>query len=716
MSSAVNDENCGVFSPTKDSSSEVIDDIFTTAHPVGRPSILRQSQADNLLSKSAPKATKVCFQTPRRDPLTNRIVSPPKCLGMADQCSEAYSKLYPDLSFVVTGVNCSTNLLIQCQEDSMPVYTLDFDSKEEAMNHLQDSDLLAISLGKTGPAENPQLFQSCKAEETTIVLQGQLSAMTIKSEAVLDDTLPFVPMDGAVTDLSTERSSSESSFIVEVKHPSEMSVTSGQECKAINHDVQANNPDACNSPASLKEPLDFDSITTNSFEAEKSKLENSTAPVTSPQVLQLMQGSPVLPAVDLGSEIPMTEVSKSPSDTLDKVDQTESVSIVPEVSPLLQQSDKPAVQEEHPTVPKTVIEVPSLLQGITGPGPTDRCSQITDAEEEFVPGTTFLCTTFDEQIDYLEQFGSSTFKESALRKQSLYLKFDPLLRDSPKKTLAGSCQLGDLPLPVAFARRLETCESEAEKQLCGEKSGGLSSKEDFLPLVADPSFLSDSLVPHLPQPGAAEDAIIEVLQYSQKDMDTALAKAYKEAKERDDEWKARYDKVCSDNYEMAKIMSDFETTVSQITAKNQQENSSLQEELKKVQQEKEQVVLDLSAMERSFSEVFKRLEKYKEIIEGYKKNEDTLKKCAQDYLSRIKKEEQRYQTLKAHAEEKIALANGEITQMRTKQKAEMSALQAQLRREQLKVQTLEKSLEQKVKETEELTKLCDDLIVNVQKR
>lgn len=34
-------------------------------------------------------------------------------------------------------------------------------------------------------------------------------------------------------------------------------------------------------------------------------------------------------------------------------------------------------------------------------------------------------------------------------------------------------------------------------------------------------------------------------------------------------------------------------------------------------------------------------------------NEETLKACAQDYLARIKKEEQRYQTLKAHAEEKI---------------------------------------------------------------
>lgn len=34
-------------------------------------------------------------------------------------------------------------------------------------------------------------------------------------------------------------------------------------------------------------------------------------------------------------------------------------------------------------------------------------------------------------------------------------------------------------------------------------------------------------------------------------------------------------------------------------------------------------------------------------------NEEVLKKCAQDYLTRIKQEEQRYQTLKLHAEEKL---------------------------------------------------------------
>lgn len=36
-------------------------------------------------------------------------------------------------------------------------------------------------------------------------------------------------------------------------------------------------------------------------------------------------------------------------------------------------------------------------------------------------------------------------------------------------------------------------------------------------------------------------------------------------------------------------------------------------------------------------------------------NEESLKKCVEDYIARVEKEGQRYQALKAHAEEKLRL-------------------------------------------------------------
>lgn len=124
-----------------------------------------------------------------------------------------------------------------------------------------------------------------------------------------------------------------------------------------------------------------------------------------------------------------------------------------------------------------------------------------------------------------------------------------------------------------------------------------------------------------------------------------------------------------------------------------------QKNLQQLTMEKEQALADLNSVERSLSDLFRRYENLKGVLEGFKKvlipvsspslwlwgalpppcpvqichgiraarcarsqcrwvyfvfqNEEALKKCAQDYLNRVKQEEQRYQALKVHAEEKL---------------------------------------------------------------
>ncbi|RXM99439.1 Transforming acidic coiled-coil-containing protein 3 [Acipenser ruthenus] len=328
------------------------------------------------------------------------------------------------------------------------------------------------------------------------------------------------------------------------------------------------------------------------------------------------------------------------------------------------------------------------------------------ADESFRPGTDFLASGFNEPVDYLEQFGTSTFKESALRKQSLYLKFDPLLKESPKKSLPTMCNGIPLPcsvlsrfgdvwdLPAGVENKVQSEQKPKEVNIL--ETSPVAGTAPLVPVV--PSAIN-SLVPDfsLP-PGNAEDAIIEVLKYSQKDMDAAIEEVGREVQEKQkviDEWQEKYNKLRADYVIMETIVAEFESTIAQIVDDGQKQKEAAIAEIQKVNEEKQQVLLDLSSMEKSFSDLFKRFDKQKEVIEGYRKNEETLKRCAQDYLARIKKEEQRYQTLKAHAEEKISLANEEIAQVRTKSKAENAALQATLRREQMKIQSLDRSLEQK---------------------
>ncbi|NXT69026.1 TACC3 protein, partial [Chaetops frenatus] len=350
-----------------------------------------------------------------------------------------------------------------------------------------------------------------------------------------------------------------------------------------------------------------------------------------------------------------------------------------------------------------------------------------EPEELFRPSSEVL----GMGIDYLEQFGSSSFKESALRKQSLYLKFDPLLRDSPRKQFFGTFESSESimtappqPGPVAD---LSNFLEEAGKPLVSlqseEKPKGLDllgtfTTSDTGPLIPDSLSSDVPPVPFSASTNTAVDAIIDVLKYSQKDMDAAVELVKREVQEKElevQEWNKKYNKLHMEYKEMGKIVAEFEQTITQIMEDAQKQKEISRKEIQKLMEEKQQAISDLNSMEKSFSELFKRLEKQKDALEGYHRNEEVLKKCAEDYLARIKKEEQRYQALKAHAEEKLQQANEEIAQVRSKAKSETAALQATLRKEQMRIQSLERSLEQKTKENDELMKICDDLILKMKK-
>uniref|UniRef100_A0A803J6S8 Transforming acidic coiled-coil-containing protein 3 n=1 Tax=Xenopus tropicalis TaxID=8364 RepID=A0A803J6S8_XENTR len=346
------------------------------------------------------------------------------------------------------------------------------------------------------------------------------------------------------------------------------------------------------------------------------------------------------------------------------------------------------------------------------------------ADMDFKPASEIFPGGFGQpiEIDYLENFGSNSFKESALRKQSLYLKFDPLLRESPKKNAAGNNLITSLPLkssselfgtiPEANFPLIQSIENEEKPK--GLDLLGTFTVTDTAPLIVGAPCSGPVQDPFL----LNSDAIVEVLKYSQKDMDAAIEAVRLEVQEKELEvleWKNKHEKLYLEYVEMGKIIAEFEGTITQMLEDSQRQKEMGKLELSKVLQEKQQVQVDLNSMEKSFSEMFKRFEKQKEVLEGYRKNEEALKKCVEDYLARIKKEEQRYQALKAHAEEKLNRANEEIAHVRSKAKAEATALQATLRKEQMKTQSLERSLEQKSKENDELTKICDDLILKMEK-
>ncbi|CAF0750252.1 unnamed protein product [Adineta steineri] len=143
----------------------------------------------------------------------------------------------------------------------------------------------------------------------------------------------------------------------------------------------------------------------------------------------------------------------------------------------------------------------------------------------------------------------------------------------------------------------------------------------------------------------------------------------------------------------------------------------LKQELRQVKSERDQMSEDLINAENAYTDVKKRNEKLKLIINEHKMNTETLKRFSEESVRYTEEQKQKYAVLKQHAQEKLNEANSEIERLRKTHTSEMEGVQTQLRYAQLRVQSLEQEiksvkqeLEQKKKENIELTNICDELL------
>ncbi|XP_076141964.1 uncharacterized protein tacc2 isoform X7 [Alosa pseudoharengus] len=336
----------------------------------------------------------------------------------------------------------------------------------------------------------------------------------------------------------------------------------------------------------------------------------------------------------------------------------------------------------------------------------------------------------DYEIEYMEKIGTGTPPPSS-KKPSLYLKLDSVTDSAskssdmqgsePSSPCTGSFEEMEAQItassksPVLSTSRTAPEGSASEKSRKRESESHTHATErDGAREVSSPAENVVSKTSLYSRPGYSEGES----PYLPRELDHSLGIAREEivGKEKEvQEWKRKYEESRQEVVEMRRIVAEYEKTIAQMIEDDQRDKSLSHHTIQQLIVEKDQALADLNSVEKSLADLFRRYEKMKDVLEGFRKNEDVLKKCAQEYLSRVRKEEQRYQALKIHAEEKLDKANTDIAQVRSKAKQEQAAYQASLRKEQMKVDSLERTLEQKNKEIEELTKICDELIAKMGK-
>ncbi|XP_059053224.1 transforming acidic coiled-coil-containing protein 3-like [Achroia grisella] len=167
------------------------------------------------------------------------------------------------------------------------------------------------------------------------------------------------------------------------------------------------------------------------------------------------------------------------------------------------------------------------------------------------------------------------------------------------------------------------------------------------------------------------------------------------------------------NKQMSVVMEEYERTISSLIGEREAESKRWIEERTVLVRERDEAAAHLASMEHAFNDVHTKYERCKVIIQGYKSNEETLKHTVEENNDAIQKLEARYETLRQHAMQQLNKANAELDSVKKSHQAEILKLNAMLKKSEVHASSLQESLAQKIKDNEELTAICDELINKV---
>ncbi|CAL8070216.1 unnamed protein product [Calicophoron daubneyi] len=162
--------------------------------------------------------------------------------------------------------------------------------------------------------------------------------------------------------------------------------------------------------------------------------------------------------------------------------------------------------------------------------------------------------------------------------------------------------------------------------------------------------------------------------------------------------------------EMRRCIAEYDRSLQHLVEEKSQNQVQVNVSVADLITERDQAVEEVATIEKAFGDLHRRFEKSKQIIEGYKQNEETLKKSIEEYKQLLQRQETKYLALKKLAEEKLLKATQDTENAKQEFESQAARLQAALRLAELQTKSLESQLEQKTRENEELTKICDELL------
>ncbi len=391
-------------------------------------------------------------------------------------------------------------------------------------------------------------------------------------------------------------------------------------------------------------------------------------------------------------------------------------------------SNSPAITSSS----RAATDSPPLIED-TESGPDINDDEFRSANEIFKDPSSF---------DFLSQHGSGNEAAQALARQSLYVKFDPLIGGRPSimppsgNTISEEDPDADdnhdvhgvskqnnndlIAMNSPSPRKPVVVNNSNSKGTVNLGSGDASAQS---PIHHETNNSSSSHNSDTNENNVDADDEHEAVNEQRRQFEERMATKQSQMSELDRmttglsaelENLRREVRVKRESEEqMKQVLKEYEKTISELIAEKEREKVDFEEERMKLTTERDQAVEDLRNVEAAFADVHRKYERTKSVVEDFKTNEDQLKKYIEDYQAKIRRQEDKYERLKAHAEETLEKANREIENLSKSQDTEIARLTAMLKKTEMKAVSLDRTVEQKIKENEELTAICDELIAKV---
>jgi len=374
-------------------------------------------------------------------------------------------------------------------------------------------------------------------------------------------------------------------------------------------------------------------------------------------------------------------------------------------------------------------------------------------EDDFKPASEVFNTDFDS--NFLSKLNSENENNnSAAPRESLYVKFDPLYKPRNTKIVNTASdidnninmQTPDEPHSHTPSSPNNSVSNNAPDTASQQQTGKLlditfnsetSVEENNQPSVNNnvPDSVQDKIEPAEPQPRSYSqselDQLVETAKSKERtqwenklaDQKTELlsqlhqkesehAKAIRDISS-DKETVVQMNQMNGgDNTRVAeKISAGYSRQVidSVIAAREKSENM-LAKHIGTLTAKNTEVLGELDRMHCAMSDLHKRYDNARAVINNMKTREDDLEEQIRSLSANFRSSEDNCRNIQQKCDEQLELASMRADQIKTESDAERIVMSASMKRLEMQITSLQAAFDDKDREAKELTAICDELL------